>query len=82
MAGGLERKAGQEARLLAAAAEAETRKREARASLSALAPRLSEMVARTRRTKAETERSLAAVFGGRRVNILGEINSVLATAGL
>ena len=82
MAGGLERKAGQESRLKAAAAEAENRKREARASLSALAPRLSEMVVRTRRLKAEAERSLSAVLGGRRVNVLGDINTVLASTGL
>lgn len=81
MACGLERKAGQESRLRAAAAEAEHRKREARASLSALAPRLSEMVVRTRRLKAEAERSLSTVFGGRRVNVLGDINTVLASTG-
>jgi len=82
MAGGLERKAAQESRLRAAAGEAENRKREARASLSALAPRLGEMVVRTRRLKAETERALSAAFGGRRVNVLGDINTVLACPGL
>ena len=82
MANGLERKAGQESRLRAAAGEAEHRKREARVSLSALAPRLAEIVVRTRRVKAETERAMSSAFGGRRVNILGDVNTVLVSTGL
>ena len=82
MACNLERKAGQETRFRSAAADAEQRKREARASLSALAPRLSDMVVRTRRVKLEVERALSAAFAGRRVNILGDINTVLSSTGL
>ncbi|GAX76259.1 hypothetical protein CEUSTIGMA_g3703.t1 [Chlamydomonas eustigma] len=79
---GLERKSGQESKLLTAAKEAEDRRREAQASLSALSPRLIELVARTRAIKEKTEAALAAAFGGRRVNILGDINSVLSSTGL
>ncbi len=78
MASSLERKAGQEARLLSTASDTEARKREARASLASLAPKLKEIVNRTKAIKAEAEKSLAALFAGRRVNILGDINTVLS----
>ncbi len=68
--------------MLAAAEEAEKRKRESRAQLAAFAPKVAELVARTRAVKAETEKALAALFAGRRVNILGDINTVLANPGL
>ncbi len=48
LAGGLERRAGQEARMLAAAKEAEVRGREARAALLGVGPKIAEAVARTR----------------------------------
>ncbi len=77
LAASLERKAGQEARLLAAAREAAQRRREAQSQLASAAPKLAELVARTRAVKAATEKALAVMLG-RRVNVLGDINSQLA----
>jgi hypothetical protein len=37
-----------------------------------------ELVERTRRMKSEVEAAMATLLNGRRVNILGEINNVLA----
>ncbi len=55
------------------------RKQEARSQLVGLAPRLAALVERTRRLKALAERSNKAALGGKRtINILGEINNVLA----
>ncbi|KAG1671710.1 hypothetical protein FOA52_007502 [Chlamydomonas sp. UWO 241] len=81
-AGALERKAGQEARMLAAAVEADKRKREAQAQLASIAPKVTVLVARTRSTKARSEAAMARLFAGRAVNVLGDINTVLATPGL
>lgn len=81
-ASSLERKAGQEARLLAAAVDAEARGKEAQRRLAALAPRVSELVLRTRHIKSETEKALSRLFAGRRVNVLGDINTVLSSTGL
>ena len=114
LASSLERKAGQETRLLAAAAEAETRK----ARHSVVQPILMHcflllacllawqrqakstpliydslditmtltcsvrLVLRTRRIKVEAEGALMAAFGGRKVNILGDINTVLSSTGI
>lgn len=68
--------------MLAAAAEAVARQHEARAGLAAQAPRTAALVARCRRLKGVVERGIAASLGGKRsVNVLGEINNVLASAG-
>ncbi|WIA18375.1 hypothetical protein OEZ85_009837 [Tetradesmus obliquus] len=78
--GSLQRKAGQEARMLAAAAETQARKQESRATLVGLQPKLAEIVAETRSVKKAVEASLAKQFAGRRVNVLGEINNALTAA--
>jgi hypothetical protein len=75
----LGRKAGQEAKMLAAAKEADARRHESRAALAALAPRSSALAERTRTAQRGVESALSAQLG-RRVHILGEINSVLAAA--
>ncbi|WIA38653.1 hypothetical protein OEZ86_001962 [Tetradesmus obliquus] len=75
--GSLQRKAGQEARMLAAAAETQARKQESRATLVGLQPKLAEIVSQTRSVKKAVEASLAKQFAGRRVNVLGEINNAL-----
>lgn len=74
----LQRKAGQEAKLLAAAQEVIARKNESRAALVSLQPKLSELVDRTRNIKASVEAALAQHFNGRSVNVLGEIHNVLS----
>ncbi|KXZ55081.1 hypothetical protein GPECTOR_3g237 [Gonium pectorale] len=75
----LQRQAGAEAKLLRAAEDTSTRRREAAASLAASGPRTAALVARTRRLKALAERGVSATLGGKRtVNVLGEINNVLA----
>ncbi|EFJ50509.1 hypothetical protein VOLCADRAFT_80276 [Volvox carteri f. nagariensis] len=77
----LKRQAGTEAKLLRAAADVVARKQDARSQLVELAPRLATLVERTRRLKALSERSISAALGGKRtVNVLGEINNVLAAA--
>jgi hypothetical protein len=43
---------------------------------------VTELVARTRSTKAQSEACMARLFAGRSVNVLGDINTVLATPGL
>ncbi|GLC43473.1 hypothetical protein PLESTM_001477200 [Pleodorina starrii] len=75
----LKRQAGTEAKLLRQAGDVVARKHEARASLVGLAPRLAALVERTRRFKALSERSISAALGGKRtINVLGEINNMLA----
>ncbi|GIM06415.1 hypothetical protein Vretimale_10743 [Volvox reticuliferus] len=77
----LKRQAGTEAKLQRAAADVVARKQEARSQLVGLAPRLGALVERTRRLKVLSERSISAALGGKRtINILGEINNVLAAA--
>ena len=53
------------------------RQRESKAALAAVAPRIAELVARTRSIKATVETVLSGLFAGRAVNVLGEINNVL-----
>jgi hypothetical protein len=67
--------------MLAAAADALARKHEARAALLEAAPKMAALAARTRRAKAAVEAELGRQFGGRRVNVLGEINQTLAACG-
>lgn len=73
----LQRKAGQEQRLLAAAAEAQTKMHHAKHSLIAVQPKISALVERTKAIKQYVEKALAGLLNGRRVNVLGEINTVL-----
>ncbi|GBF99758.1 hypothetical protein Rsub_12533 [Raphidocelis subcapitata] len=75
----LGRKAGQEAKMLAAAKEADARRHESRAALAALAPRSAALAERTRIAQRGVEAALSAQLG-RRVHVLGEINSALAAA--
>eukprot|EP00775_Hariotina_reticulata_P008742 gene8742-8922_t len=74
----LQRKAGQESKMLAAAAETQARKQESRATLVSLQPKLADIVERTRSIKQSVEVALSKQFSGRRVNILGEVNNALA----
>ncbi|GIL55532.1 hypothetical protein Vafri_11095 [Volvox africanus] len=77
----LKRQAGAEAKLQRAAADVVARKQEARSQLVELAPRLGALVEHTWRLKSLSERSISAALGGKRtINILGEINNVLAAA--
>jgi len=75
----LSRKAGQEAKMLAAAREVESRRQESRAALAALAPRSALLAERTRTAQRAVEAALSSQLG-RRVHILGEINNALAAA--
>jgi hypothetical protein len=77
LAANLQRRAGQEARLLAAAREVAARQQEARAALVGLHPRVAELVERTKRLKAHVEKVMPGLVNGRGVNILGDINTVL-----
>jgi hypothetical protein len=43
---------------------------------------VAELVERLRDVKAGTERLVSALFNGKRINILGDINSAIASAGL
>lgn len=75
----LKRQAGAEAKLHRAAADVMVRKQEAQSQLVGLAPRLAALVQRTRQLKALSERSISTMLGGKRsINVLGEINNVLA----
>ncbi|KAI8466248.1 MAG: hypothetical protein J3K34DRAFT_460987 [Monoraphidium minutum] len=75
----LARKAGQEAKLLAAAAEVEARRHESRAALAGMGPKAAAVAERTRTAQRAVEGALSAQLG-RRVNVLGEINNALAAA--
>ena len=66
---GLERRAMQEARLLAAAKDAESRGREARLALVEIQPKINEAVARVKEIRQGAQEALAILFG-RKVNIL------------
>lgn len=66
--------------MLAAAAETQAKQQDARATLAALQPKVSEIVARMRTIKAAVEAAVSKQFNGRRVNVLGEINSALSAA--
>jgi len=76
----LQRKAGQVAKMLSAARESEVRRQEAVAALTGVTPKIREHAARLQRLKAGAEAAISSMFSGRRVNILGEINNVLASA--
>ncbi|PRW59500.1 CDK5RAP3 isoform A [Chlorella sorokiniana] len=78
MAAGLQQQAGQEAKFLRAAADAELRRGEIQRQLMADSAKLAVLLKRSRQAKAETERALGAKLG-RRVNIQGEINQLLAS---
>lgn len=80
MAAALTRKAGQEAKMQRAVLDVRARRNEARAQLAVLAPRVAELAAATRTVKARVEAAISVLVGGRRINVLGEINSVLAQA--
>eukprot|EP00879_Flechtneria_rotunda_P026236 GHRR01027962.1.p1 GENE.GHRR01027962.1~~GHRR01027962.1.p1 ORF type:complete len:147 (+),score=27.52 GHRR01027962.1:581-1021(+) len=75
--GSLQRKAGQEAKMLAAAAETQARKQESRAALAGIQPKLAEVVDCTRKIKKAVEAALSKQFNGRHINVLGEINNAL-----
>jgi hypothetical protein len=79
-AAALARKAQHEARLLAAAVEADARRREAQLALADANPRVARAAARLRALKKRLEAEFEArVLGGaRRANIQGDINRVLA----
>ncbi len=53
------------------------RQHEARAALVGLHPKVSELVERTKRLKAQVEKVMPGLVNGRGVNILGDINTVL-----
>ncbi|KAG2493959.1 hypothetical protein HYH03_007889 [Edaphochlamys debaryana] len=75
----LQRQAGAEAKLLRAAEDVTARRHEARGALVGTAPRVAALVERSRRLKALAERGIGAALGGKRsINVLGEINNVLA----
>lgn len=76
---GLQRRGGQEARMLAASRESEARRNESKGQLVGLAPKVAQMVERMREIKGHVERTVGAQLGGRRVNVLGDINTVLAS---
>jgi hypothetical protein len=70
LAAGLERRARQESRLLAAGKDAETRGREARQALASIQPKIKEAVASVKAIRQSTQEAMSTLFG-RRVNILG-----------
>ncbi len=67
-----------EARRLAA--EVEARRAEIQRGLAADGPKLAALVAATAASKARSEAGVAALFPGRTVNVMGEINNVLSAA--
>lgn len=70
LATGLERRAIQEARMLAAAKEAEVRGREARQALVVIQPKINEALSKVKVIRQRAQDALASLFG-RRFNILG-----------
>ena len=75
----LERRAGQEDKLAASARESASKCQESKAALVDLGPRIAAVVSRTAAVKQQVEVALSQQFGGRRVNILGEINNALSS---
>ena len=61
-----------------AADEAEAKRREIQRSLAKQAPQLTSVQKHTAHVKTEVEAELSKTFNGRQVNIIGEINNVLA----
>jgi len=62
------------------AAEVGARRAETQRGLAADGPRLAALVAATAAAKARAEAGVAALFPGRTVNVMGEINNVLSAA--
>lgn len=77
LAAGLQRKGGQERKLLAAAAEALAKAQQAKCALREAQPRIAAVVERTRAIKAAVEAKVGSLMNGRRVNVLGDINAML-----
>ena len=80
LASKLARQGGQEGKFKEAAAHAEARKSEAQRQLVSDSTKLSALVRRTRDVKEGVEGALSLKFGGRKVNVFGEINSVLSAS--
>jgi hypothetical protein len=59
------------------AQEVEARRAEIQASLVRDAPVLAARIARTGTVKEHSEKAVSALFAGRKINIIGEINNIL-----
>eukprot|EP00798_Chlamydomonas_sp_ICE-L_P021151 gene21151-28040_t len=62
----LQRKAGQEAKMLAASKEVQARQRESKAQLVALAPKVKDLMSRTRSMKGASEAGISGLLNGRK----------------
>eukprot|EP00270_Netrium_digitus_P012182 TRINITY_DN3938_c0_g3_i1.p1 TRINITY_DN3938_c0_g3~~TRINITY_DN3938_c0_g3_i1.p1 ORF type:complete len:115 (+),score=26.54 TRINITY_DN3938_c0_g3_i1:1-345(+) len=73
----LEQKRANQRKLLDGIHEIQDKRKEIGSSLAATWPKLDDVMKRTRKVKAMVEASIFTMYGGRPVNIIGEINNLL-----
>ncbi|DBB09844.1 TPA: hypothetical protein ACH3X3_001459 [Trebouxia sp. C0006] len=73
----LEQKAGQHDKFLRLARELQAKQEEQERALRSNAPKLLALVQDTGRIKTYVEQAISALYGGREINVIGEINNVI-----
>ncbi|GMH36833.1 hypothetical protein BSKO_04706 [Bryopsis sp. KO-2023] len=76
MVGDLEKKAGQEARWRKSAMQLERRRKELQKNLMSNSLKLAALTKRTKTIKAEVEKGISSIFGGRQINICGDMGGI------
>jgi hypothetical protein len=75
----LQLKGGQEAKMVAAAQAMAQKQQEARRALVGVQPKLEGLVGRVKELKKRVEEGIGGMLGGRKVNVQGEINTIIAS---